>query len=579
MPPPIESESNSLSLSKTILKSFSITEKVIFALASITLTLSALALLWQVNENFVVTVPARGGTLVEGVVGFPRLVNPLLSYTNAGEDMGALIYSGLLKAAPDGTLINDLAKEYTISENGLTYTFVLKDNIFFHDGKPVTTDDIEFTIKKAVDPALKSAERVKWEGVTIEKVDKKTIKFTLKNPYTPFLENMTLGILPEHIWKNADLDQFTFSQFNTEPVGSGPYKVKSLKRNEEGIPLYYKLEAFDKYALGEPLIKNIILKFYTTEADLLVAYKRGEIDTANAISGENASLIVSKDAEIHKSPLPRVFGIFFNQNQSEILADIKVREALNLALDRDEIVAKVLHGFGDAIEGPIPPGLIPDSQILPQTKDDIESRTEKANKILTIAGWSKNASGILEKKDKDGASTPLAFSISTANTPELAQTAELVKEQWRKIGVEVTVKVFDQGDFNQTILRPRKYEALLFGEIVGRDLDLYPFWHSAERNDPGLNIALYANSKVDKALSEARTTLDRTGRLAELNVVQQEISKDLPALFLYSPEYIYILPKRVKNFKMKEIVRPEERFVNVYEWYINEDKVWKVFAR
>jgi len=201
-----KTKDSSLTFLQTIVKSFSITEKLIVVLFSAILFVSSLTLVWKVNEFFVVPIPTSGGTLTEGVVGYPRFINPLLSYTDGGRDLSALIYSGLLKATPEGDLVPDLAKEYSVSDDKLTYTFTLKDDIYFHDGKPVTTDDIEFTIKKATDPSLKSPERVKWEGVTVKKIDQKTITFTLKNPYSPFIENMTLGILPFHIWKNADLE-------------------------------------------------------------------------------------------------------------------------------------------------------------------------------------------------------------------------------------------------------------------------------------------------------------------------------------------------------------------------------------
>ena len=170
------------------------------------------------------------------------------------------------------------------------------------------------------------------------------------------------------------------------------------------------------------------------------------------------------------------------------------------------------------------------------------------------------------------------FTISTSDAPELKKTAELLKNQWEAIGARIEIKIFEQGDFNQSVLRPRKYDALLFGEIVGRDLDLYPFWFSGERNDPGLNIALYANSKVDAALVKSRSLITQSERIAELDIIKQEIKKDIPAIFIYSPDYIYIIPKKVKNIMLGKVINPEERFINVSDWYIAENKVWKIFA-
>ncbi|OHA16508.1 MAG: hypothetical protein A3G52_00175 [Candidatus Taylorbacteria bacterium RIFCSPLOWO2_12_FULL_43_20] len=561
--------------SEHIVSRFSLTERVIFYICAITITISSIVLLWGVNNNFLVPVPARGGTLVEGIVGYPRFINPILYYSSAGDDLEKLIYSGLVKSMPDGTLVPDLAKSYDISEDELTYTFVLKDNVKFHDGEPVTAEDVEFTIKRAADPGIKSPERVKWEGVNVEIVDPKTIRFTLKNPYTPFLENATLGILPKHIWKNADIEQFTFSKFNAEPIGTGPYFIDIIKRDVEGIPRYYELRSFKDYALGEPMIEKIVVKFYPTETAVIEAYNKGEVESINAVSGKNVADFASVNGEVNKTPLPRVFGVFFNQNQQKILSNKEVREALRMSVNKKEIIDTVLHGYGTRIAGPLPPGF-------PLVTDDDEDRAEAdidgARELLSSNGWTLDENGFFEKKSKTD-STALKFTISTSDTPELSATANLLKEQWRKIGADVDVKVFESGDFNQSVLRPRKYDALLFGEIIGRDLDLYAFWHSGERNDPGLNIAMYANTSVDKALSSIRSTSLADERAEQLLIIQKEIKEDIPAIFIYSPDYIYVLPKKIKNFKMGKLMGPSERFASVSDWYINEDKVWNIFAK
>ena len=569
-------QENQIKLGEQVLRSFSLTERVIFWISAAALCISTLALISRINNHFLVSIPAHGGTLVEGIVGYPRFINPLLSYTEAGEDIRALVYSGLLKATPEGKLIPDLAKEYSISDDQLTYTFILKDNLIFHDGKPITTEDIEFTIKKAIDPSLKSPERVKWEGVVVEKVNDKTIKFILKNPYTPFLENTTLGILPKHIWSGADLDQFTFSLFNTEPIGSGPYKISKIERSPEGIPLSYKLNAFSGYALGKPKIETIVVKFYPTEEQATLAYLKGNVESLNAISAEHVSRLKLGNENLKRATLPRVFGIFFNQNQSKVLAIKEIRQALEVSLDKEAIVNEVLYGFGTPIDSPIPAGLIP-SEPNTEADQDRESKIQKAKEILTTKGWKQNESGMFEFKTKND-TIGFQFTISTSDAPELKKTAELLKNQWEAIGARIEIKIFEQGDFNQSVLRPRKYDALLFGEIVGRDLDLYPFWFSGERNDPGLNIALYANSKVDAALVKSRSLITQSERIAELDIIKQEIKKDIPAIFIYSPDYIYIIPKKVKNIMLGKVINPEERFINVSDWYIAENKVWKIFA-
>lgn len=558
------------------IKTFSFTEKSIFSLFFCLFVISGLSLIWGINEHFLTDVPNRGGTLSEGIVGSPRFINPLLSVSDADEDLTSLIYSGLLKATPSGELVDDLSKEHHISENGLEYSFTLKDDIYFHDGEPVTASDVEFTVKKAQDSKLRSPKRINWDGITVQKIDEKNIKFILKQPYSPFIENLTMGILPEHVWRSLDSDQFAASLFNTEPIGSGPYKIKKIKRNSGGVPIYYQLEPFEKYALGEPYIKNLLLSFYKNDDDALEAFTKGDVESVSGILPETLSQIINSDTKVENSSLPRVFGVFFNQNQAPVLINKEVRMALNMVVEKNRIVQDVLDGYGTAIDGPLPFGNFTAETVT--TNTSTSTPTDLALALLTKNGWTLNqTTGVMEKKIKNEV-IPLSFSISTGDAPELKQTALILQEEWQKIGAHVDIKIFETGDLNQNIIRPRKYDALLFGEVTGRDFDLYPFWHSSQRNDPGLNIAMYVNSKADKLLEEMRATTDNAVKEEKYAEFEQLIKDDIPAIFTYTPDFIYLVPERLKNLKMGEAIKPSERFMNVHEWYIETNKVWKVFA-
>ena len=564
---------------------FSIAQKVVFYTVAGIFTISSFILLSKVNNAFLVEVPAEGGTLVEGIVGTPRFVNPVLAISDADKDLVALVYSGLLKATPDGKLIPDLAKNYTISSDGRTYSFTLKENIYFHDGTEVTADDIIFTIERAQDPSIKSPKRANWDGVFVEKVGEKEVRFSLKQPYSSFLENATLGILPKHIWKSADSDQlFTFSAYNIEPVGSGPYKVKAVKYDSLRIPVFYDLVPFSQYALGKPFVAHIEIKTFQNETAAVKSFEGGYVETINRISPETAVRLKAGGAWIETSPLPRVFGIFFNQNQAPIFANKEVRAALDIALDKQKIVDEVLKGYGTVLDGPIPEGFLPvpgevKNVSASTTFDRTIDNTERAKKILIDNGWKMSTTtGLMSKKTKKE-TVPLQFTISTSDVPELEMAAEIVKKAWEKIGAEVTVRPFETSDLNQNVIRPRKYDSLLFGEIVGRDLDFFPFWHSSQRNDPGLNIALYASITTDKLLQEARVTTDMATRLEKYKKFGDEINKDKPAIFLYSPNFVYLVPKKIKNLSLGKITTPADRFLGVHLWYIETDRVWKIFLR
>ena len=557
---------------------FTATERVIFGVAGFLLLFSTVFLLSRINDLFLVEIPAHGGTLSEGIIGTPRFVNPLLSLSDADRDLSALIYSGLLKATPEGTLVPDLAESYSISPNGLTYSFILKENLRFHDGAPITADDVIFTIQKTEDSGLKSPKRANWEGVSAEKISEREVRLTLKQPYSPFLENATLGILPKHIWKDADAEQFPFSPFNVHAVGSGPYKVMNIKLNSSGIPLYYELRSFKDYALGEPFIKNLVVRFYSGEKQLLDAYHRKEIESTSGIPPATASRLSKTDVRIESTPLPRIFGVFFNQNQAPILADSSIRKALELATDKETLVKKVLFGYGLPIDSPIPPLLL-SAGTSANASQTMEERLDAAKKILDKAGWKENPEGGVREFTKKKVAQELSFSLATSNAPELKETAELLKSMWEALGAKVELKTFDVGDLNQNVIRPRKYDALLFGEIIGRDLDLFAFWHSSQRNDPGLNIAMYANSKVDKLLDDGRKLLSDSDRLTLYRTVDEEIQKDIPAIFTYSPDFIYVLPEKVRGFTLDRLTIPSERFLDIEHWYTRTEKVWEVFTK
>ncbi len=564
----------------TAVSAFSKREWAVFVLFCGILIFSTIGILQSINKSFMVSIPAYGGSLSEGLIGTPRFVNPLLATSPADLDMTALIYSGLMRKDTTGTLIPDLAEKYEVSKDGLEYTFTLKDKLVFQDGKPLTTDDIIFTINSVKDPIIKSPQKINWDGVSMEKIDDRNIKFVLKQPYASFLDSTTLGILPEHIWNASPIE---LHEANTTPVGSGPYQIKNINKESTGTINSYELTAFKKFALGEPYIKNLTINFYQNEKDLSGAISNGDIDQISSITPALALELSKNDYEINSSVLPRVFGLYFNQSQNQIFIDKTVVRAIDQAIDKDRIIREVLSGYGISIDQPIPPNLVAYQKLSTGSVSSREEIIQKVQADLSKAGWNKNSAGFLEKTTTDSkkkkSTSTLAFSISTSNVPELAKTAEIIKENLLSIGINVDVKTFDTGNLNQSVIRPRKYDALLFGQIINNESDLYAFWHSSQRKDPGLNIALYANTKVDKILEEAFTITDAEARIKKYLQFEDEIRKDMPAIFLYSPKFIYVVSKNVHGLDLNHIINPKDRFANVYSWYINTDQVWKIFIK
>lgn len=549
-------------------RAFGVTERLVFWILLAVVVITGLTLISRVNNRFLIAVPDHGGTISEGIIGVPRFVNPVLSISDADKDMTTLVFSGLLKATAEGELTPDLSKEYTISGDGRTYSFTLRDNIFFHDGSAVTADDVEFTIQRIQDPMIRSPKRPIWDGVSIHVEDPTHISFTLRQPYAPFIENFTLGILPKHVWQDVPSDQFSFSELNVEAVGSGPYKVNKVKRNSVGLVTFYTLRSYKNYALGEPFVKYLELSFFQNERELLNAFAEGDVEAMSSVSPMSLRNLDLPPARIATSTLPRVFGAFFNQNQAAVFLNKEVRVALDQAINKDRIVREVFSNYAKPINSPVPYS----TSTLPT------ATTELAVNTLTKAGWILNKeTGIMEKKSGT-VTTPLSFSLSTGDALELKQVAEFLKEDWEKIGASVDIKVFEIGDLNQNVIRPRKFDALLFGEVVGREFDLYPFWHSSQRNDPGLNIALYANISADKILEEIRGIQDRSARRNKALEFEKLIKTEMPATFIYAPYFVYVIPKDLQNVDLGNITNPGERFLNVHEWFIETNNVWKIFA-
>lgn len=561
------------------LASFSKKEWLVFYTLAIVLVVSTLAILQTLNRSFMESVPRSGGEIAEGIVGAPRFVNPVLAYSDADRDLSILIYSGLMRKDAAGNLIPDLAEKYEVQPDGLTYTFTLKDNIYFHDGEPLTAEDVFFTVTKVKDSIIKSPRKGNWDGVQVEMVNSRTIKFSLRQSYASFLENTTLGILPEHLWSDSPME---LNEHNTNPVGSGPYYIDKSSKQSSGVIDSYKLKPFKNFILGKPYINKITFRFYPNEEELVTALEEREVEQISSITPSNAAILKDEGYKVESSVLPRIFGLFFNQSQNQLFIDKNVVQAIDLGVDKDKIVRQVLAGYGIAIDDPIPPNMIEYQKLGAIADLSYEDKVIKAKEILAKDGWKEGVDGFLQKSVTEKGKTTvkvLEFSISTGNAPELAQTAELIKKDLGRIGMKVDIKTFDVGNLNQSVIRPRKYDALLFGQIINNESDLFAFWHSSQRNDPGLNVAMYTNVKVDKLLEDAFVTTDKALRVKKYVEFETEIKKDMPAVFIYSPNFIYVVTPKLKGLALDHIDFPGDRFRNIYQWYIETNDIWKIFSK
>ena len=514
------------------------------------------------ERSFMVAIPSRGGGLTEGVVGSPRFVNPLLAVTDADRDLATLTYAGLMGVGPDG-LRPVLAQSYKVSEDGTIYIFTLRPDATFSDGTPVTAEDVVFTVSKAVDPRLKSPELANWSNVRVEALDPHTVRFTLPKAYEPFLANTTLGILPAHIWGKISDEQFPFSRYMTEPIGAGPFSVRTVTKDKDGNTTRYDLVSFPKYALGQPYLSTLRLQFYATSNDVLYSYEHKIIESGYGIPVENAL----------RSPYSRVFAVFLNATVNKAFGELPVRKALSLSIDREHLVNDVLGGRATTRTGPLPTDETMTEPALPST-----DRLRLARETLTSAGW------VYDEENKQWKNTKKKLvlgplTLSTSNVPELKTLAGEIQKNWEALGIQTSVSYNDPLTLNSTVIRPRSYEALFFGMVVGRDNDLYPFWDSSERADPGLNIALYSNRVVDQLLEKARTELNKDIRTNELQQASTIIANEYGALFTHTPDFIYAVPNDLKGVILPEITTPADRFATVSSWHRNTTYVWPYFVK
>jgi len=522
---------------------------------------------WRISylENTKV-VPTKGGILREVMVGQPQSLNPLFALLNdADRDISELIFAGLLKYDQEGSLIKDLAKDYKISKDGKIYEFTLKDNLFWSDGEEITTQDIGFTTESVRNPEVQSPLRLIWQEVKVEKTDNKTIKFILPNPYPPFLENFTFKILPYHIFNKVSPQAFIL-----EPpqnlTSSGQFEIKVIEKDSENKIRKIILERNPNFHGKASFLEKIEITFIPTTGDF-PTWKNKALSFAG-ISSEQKS-IFKENFNIYKLSVPRYFALFLNQNKS-ILSQKEVREALAFATPKNEIIEKILLGEARIIDSPF----LPENRIEGDFKQ-YKFNLKKAQEILEKAGWQdKDKDGIREKILKEGEkATPLKLILFTVEQEELKKAAEIIQARWKEIGVKLVIRTLEPTKLLQENIKERKYDILLFGQGLSIIPDPYPFWSSFQKEYPGLNLSLYQNKDIDELLKNSREELNSKKRRGLLQKAQQKITDDIPAIFLYSPYYLYAVRDEVKGIDGKYIVDPSKRFINIENWYIYEKRV------
>lgn len=554
-----------------LLKALGPLEKKVLVVALTTLVVMGSYLVVQSYYNSTVTSPNYGGKYTEGLVGQPRFINPALSSANSIDmDIGRIVYSGILSYNKDQELKPDLAAEMpTLSEDGKQYIVKLRQDVVWHDGKPFTADDVVFTIKLIQNASYASPLRLVWNKVEVAAIDDYTVTFSLKEPSSPFLTNLTQGIMPKHIWEGVEPSKFHLASANQEPVGTGPFMVHDIKKAQDGKIKSLALAAFENYQRGKPFLNEVEFKFYETYDQVIAAYHSTDILGLGYIPFDK-KLYVEKSSHINQYALnlPQYQAVFFNSGKSPVLADKNVRAALVQSMNRQEVIDEVYYGLARPAYGPIPPGYLGYNAGVEQAHlYDLDN----ARKLLADTGFEPVEGQTVLKKGE----VPLSFTLTTNNFPLNVRTAEVLKRQWEAIGFQINLNILTVGELEQEYLRPRQYEALLFSENIGADPDLFGFWHSSQRSDPGLNLALFNNKEADNLMTESRSISDPEYRRVRYERLQEIIIEEIPAVFIVNSVYIYGVNSRIQGIELKNVVTSSERFLDINKWYINTKRSLK----
>ncbi|MFH1598574.1 MAG: ABC transporter substrate-binding protein [Patescibacteria group bacterium] len=546
-------------------------EKQVVRITGLVVVLAVIAFGISIYRQHVTTVAKEGGQYVEGLIGAPQFINPILAQVNDVDmDISRLVFSGLLKNDANQELVPDLAERFEISQDQKTFTFYLRQNVKWHDGVDFTVDDVIFTLQAIQDTEYNSPLITSFAGVGIERVDDHTLTLILDEPFAPFLSSLTFGILPVHVWNEIPPMNIQFTEYNKKPTGTGPYKFQQLARGAQGNIKSYTLSRNEDFYDQKPYIEEIVFRFYPDFESAVGAWNNNRVEGISYLPLEIKSLIKKEDnLNFHSMRLPQYTAIFFNQKNNTLLQSFEIREAMALAIDKAKIVSEALGNEGEIIHGPILPGFAGyHSDIKKYEFDPI-----RAQEILDEEGWElveENGERIRRKDD-----SILEFVLTVVNQPEQMKAAEVLKSLWEKIGIKIEIHLMNNQIVENEVLKPRNYQILLFGEIVGMDPDPYPFWHSTQVEHPGLNLAQFKNKDADKLLEEARKSSVVDERTAKYKEFQDILADELPAIFLYNPFYTYSVSQKVKGIESIYITTPSDRFTNIQNWYIKTRRVWQ----
>lgn len=511
------------------------------------------------QKKYITPVPQEGGTYKEGVLGDLETLNPIFASSGAEKSAARLMFSGLLQYDATGNLIGDLAESWTVGDGGKVYDFVLRPQLRWQDGAPLTADDVVFTVNTIQNPDVRSPFYGSWRSIAVEAVDKRTVRFRLPSAAGPFPHLLTVGIIPKHKLEDIAPGNIRTSDFSLSPTTNGPFVFRSLQRvnTTEGRYVVH-MAANNLYQHGQPKLERFQLFVYPDKESLAAAFMSGEVNAvADLTTQDIGDLGEQREYKVAHTPVDNVMMAIFKTDDG-VMQDVKVRKAFELATDRRAIINK-LGGKANLLETPIPTGGIVDVSGLAQSPFSLDA----AKQHLEAAGWAAGNNGA---RTKDG--QPLKVSLVGVRSGDYPLILETLAEQWSKLGAQVTTRLEEPDRVQQDVLAPRLYDVVLYELAVGGDPDVYAYWHSSQAGMNGINLANYRSGAVDDALSSARSRIEPELRSAKYRTFIQQWLNDVPAVALYQPHLHYVTGLKVEAIDESHgsLVDYVDRYRSVLYW-------------
>lgn len=521
-------------------------ERLIFMATALVFVLTSISRITLAVQESGEWVPIAGGSYREGVVGQPVAINPVISENEADLDISRLVYDNLA----------DLIESYDVTDNGRVYALKLKEGLTWQNGKPLTSDDVIFTIETIQNPDSRSPLKTDWQGVVAERTSELRINIVLPASFVFFKKNLDrLPVIPAHIFGNIPAANLRLSNYNLEPIGSGPYVFESLIKRKDGFVTEIVLKANDEYHGQKPFIKTFHFIFYQTNEAALKDLALRKLDGFGSLMPLDVRDLSSKLA-VNRVSAPNYYAVFMNPNVNPLLNEKDFRLALASAINKNKIAEEIFkNDQAEMVSGPL---------------GKWGERDETA--VYDQAAAKKTIESI--KKNK------IELTLIVPKIDFLEKTASLIKEDWLAAGIDtVNIRILNPNELIENVIKKNNYELVIFGNILKNPIDLFPFWHSSQRFYPGLNLSLYKNSKVDALTEKVRQTEDNDLRQKTALQAEKLILNDAPAIFLFSLPYTYIHTKDLRGIAFenpeKLIISPAERFDNVNRWFVEKARILK----